>query len=1564
METNVIVNQLKTRSATRRSSVGALCSALLGLLICSFVTDANANPDWYDSQIMIKFAELPPFDTVSGDVFDRPDFDTVLYQVLDSVDCDSVLKVYWNRTDDQMAKWYRAYLADSVDIEALWYRLGDISCLDAVSLEGYELGTFTINDSCYVLGYNNMDSLFSLLNLDSAISLLDQGDTAIAIAISHMPTQPNDQTMVARWGHEDLIDNLKINHTEDSNQNGQVDPWPSNQMIGGVYGDFDNDDDDGDGIIDNILFGRWTWEQLDGPWDGHETPTSGVAVARSNDVGYLGSCPSCTFAPILGTVDQGLLSNWGFNVMSKSYESFWVGKDGQDYTGAFTEDWAADADGKNIVTVQNAGNEYGEILSRYGLDNPHHIVVTCFNMFDPTFDDFSVDRWSYHSGIDFCLPHRGYGTTAPEGGYGGFSNTSAAAPMMAGIYGLMMSYSLHNDTLNWTIDSITNRLKYHSTRIEQFWDDQTLPEYGKVGAGYPNVYQAMIDRGTYHSVTLINDNQSFALNNLADRLTRPILAGDTILSTVGFRSDVCDYDTVIVSFLSHDFSVNMAESAIMLSVDVGDTARDSLTFVIPPNVEPGEYALQAEVSCDGSFCDTLFYGILLVNRTPEKIITATIARNEDVDVSDYWPLVISYGNVDSDANLEAVFYLFDSLYCIDLSTYDVESGFPKPCAALDTSDLVPRSRILAPAVGDLNGDGRDEILYSPSRTQIGLISGNGSSLYGFPVTSSTYYVSPVLADIDMNGYLDIVHLASNKLYMYRMGVPSGFPPKELPYTLESITVANDIFFHTSSACVGDMNGDGLPEIVVIADQDPYGTNEGIYILNHGSDTVIYSIHQGAGDEIFGAPKLADFDADGFPEALYGYAYVPQQTPWLESIEWDTASASFSSSGDALDNSGNGTLSEVNGTFDSYSFFDIDGDHFPEVVSFVILGGDGDIWTIYWDSNRSYNYWFRFKTIIDQKYHEHDSDHRLNQPVVGRLNTDSIPDFVIAGYGYSYTAVHDVAGNSPLGEDEIHLLDFMYHPVVDNLGNSVSISASEAQVSVINAGDRTIIADYRLWRSEGDTVSDNLAVYFYEFDTVGSTLDWPLQRCNSQLTGNHRKTMGGTIVDDITIRDTVYLVGDLVIPSGTKLTIKPGTVIKVIPGDKMDLGDDSTRSEIIVNGTLDINGTSTKPVVFASLDETEGDWYGIVIDSGTADIKYADISHAYAGIYDKGDEVDSIINCHISDCELYGIRITNSNVVVKGCKIEDIYPGYGIHIFEADSPTIHHDTVSACQRGIYISCSDVVVEDCVTEGGLGVWITRGCGDTTTVQELRRVTLLDGGMYINHGRVSLDSCVIKSTDTTNALYYGVIVWWLWYGDVLEIRNTDIIDYKYMGVQMNCAFLTRADFGRDATGEHGNNAIHSSTPDANYLYTTGGYYQLNALHNWWGQCPPDTTLFALEETDTVNWDPCLSSAPRAKALTSDGEPLLPTTFALYQNYPNPFNPSTVIKFDIPKVCEAKLEIFNILGQRVVTLADQSYLPGTYTVVWYGTNRQGKRVASGVYFYRLRSDSFVSSKKMMLLK
>lgn len=105
-------------------------------------------------------------------------------------------------------------------------------------------------------------------------------------------------------------------------------------------------------------------------------------------------------------------------------------------------------------------------------------------------------------------------------------------------------------------------------------------------------------------------------------------------------------------------------------------------------------------------------------------------------------------------------------------------------------------------------------------------------------------------------------------------------------------------------------------------------------------------------------------------------------------------------------------------------------------------------------------------------------------------------------------------------------------------------------------------------------------------------------------------------------------------------------------------------------------------------------------------------------------------------------------------------------------------------------------------------------------------------------------------------------------------------------------------------------------------------------------------------------------ADDLTSVGENIIPSEFAVHQNYPNPFNPETAISYALPENAFVTIKIYNMLGQEVKTLINREHESGFYVASWRGDDNYGSMVASGAYIYRVTAGSKVQTKKMVLLK
>jgi hypothetical protein len=164
--------------------------------------------------------------------------------------------------------------------------------------------------------------------------------------------------------------------------------------------------------------------------------------------------------------------------------------------------------------------------------------------------------------------------------------------------------------------------------------------------------------------------------------------------------------------------------------------------------------------------------------------------------------------------------------------------------------------------------------------------------------------------------------------------------------------------------------------------------------------------------------------------------------------------------------------------------------------------------------------------------------------------------------------------------------------------------------------------------------------------------------------------------------------------------------------------------------------------------------------------------------------------------------------------------------------------------------------------------------------------------------------------------------------------------------------------------------------YVATSTGLYSTNAINGM-------STVWALEGSSVIGnvVTTMVLSRPSdglvvasthangvfgAQAITdvqAQSAPM-PQTFSLAQNYPNPFNPSTTIEYVVPRTGFVKLNVFDVTGRQIATLAEGTKTPGNYTAVWDGKSTNGIQAASGIYFCRLETAGFSTTRKMVMLK
>jgi hypothetical protein len=151
------------------------------------------------------------------------------------------------------------------------------------------------------------------------------------------------------------------------------------------------------------------------------------------------------------------------------------------------------------------------------------------------------------------------------------------------------------------------------------------------------------------------------------------------------------------------------------------------------------------------------------------------------------------------------------------------------------------------------------------------------------------------------------------------------------------------------------------------------------------------------------------------------------------------------------------------------------------------------------------------------------------------------------------------------------------------------------------------------------------------------------------------------------------------------------------------------------------------------------------------------------------------------------------------------------------------------------------------------------------------------------------------------------------------------------------------------------------------TGDYYVLalgECAFKWYDNKPTPEQADLVHvtmpnETSGINFN-----VPSDVENAADNSSSVPLEFELSRNHPNPFNPATEIEYTLKRPAQVTLQIYNVLGQQVKTLVSEYQSAGSYDIVWDGKNARGRKVTSGIYFYRLEVNGVSQTRRMVLLK
>ena len=443
-------------------------------------------------------------------------------------------------------------------------------------------------------------------------------------------------------------------------------------------------------------------------------------------------------------------------------------------------------------------------------------------------------------------------------------------------------------------------------------------------------------------------------------------------------------------------------------------------------------------------------------------------------------------------------------------------------------------------------------------------------------------------------------------------------------------------------------------------------------------------------------------------------------------------------------------------------------------------------------------------------------------------------------------------------------------------------------------------------------------------------------------------------------------GDLIIPVGRGLTLGAGTTVNVAANsDRESGGTLSTDTEMLVNGTLTLNGASGSEITFQS-DATspdDDDWVGIL---GVGDSCYVDASHVtvkdgWYGIYlsHPGGTIKgaSITDCTTSHNHSTGITV-KAGTVSQSLTIQDNTVGaVGITGIWLDVPsaTVSRNTVqcdSSGADGFYLASGSITLEDNTISGGsngYGVEIYSGNAtlDGNSISDAKYGVYMRGGS-IDVGLASdsnSGNTIAGNTRGVESLCVGAGTCPTCSGFSASLRY-NLITSNYNGLVTEKR-ASKVDAG--TSSDHGHNFVYGNTQYC--VWNRSACDTLMAVGNYLGECadPPLPPLPSVCWAGDVNVSSPSCTGPSAFGAgineVTGGRPV-----RLLGATPNPLTQSTQIRFEIQgNPVDVGLQIYDVAGRQVRAVEAGQLAAGPHLIRWDGRNDRGSPVGAGVYFMRV---------------
>lgn len=511
---------------------------------------------------------------------------------------------------------------------------------------------------------------------------------------------------------------------------------------------------------------------------------------------------------------------------------------------------------------------------------------------------------------------------------------------------------------------------------------------------------------------------------------------------------------------------------------------------------------------------------------------------------------------------------------------------------------------------------------------------------------------------------------------------------------------------------------------------------------------------------------------------------------------------------------------------------------------------------------------------------------------------------------------------------------------------------------------------------------------------GTPSRWACYQHDERHTGTYETPVTGAYPAQTTASwwGDYLMTGDVTVDGTSRLIVQPGTTVRVAPlQDDQEGGLYEELVELIVEGELQVGGDPLRPAVFTSATASpqREDWIGMRLrEHSTCIIENARVSYAMSAIEAHKPDSFGVTDSEVLESGFRGIRCRadtswTQQVVVHGNTVSGAEYGIDIGYCDAD---VGENWVSDCSMyGIHISgdMGSIVHENRVLQPAQGYQSFSGVYVKSTMGGL----LLAGNTIgdEDHGipnrgiqyeaSCSRDAAIIRGNDIRVKPTSGGGTGMYFYDAKPRVRRNTIT-----GKTVPVAFFVggtnsmRPSLGEAVNGSCTacsdtmvggcNRVLTEDDPSEWYAYVDcKSADSLMAECNYWYPAPQSSQF-----RGPVAWRPYLTSDPgqgRGLSEPEGGEQQnLPHVLELFPNTPNPFNPETVFRFALPQAGQVRLEVYDLAGRHVRTLADGPMTAGRQTATWDGRSDAGERVASGVYFCRLVVGTRELSRKVVVLK